>query len=100
MCQDAADIAGLNVLRLMHESTAIALSYGIYKSVRNLFHESEPQHVLFLDMGHSNYSASVVSRRPPPGLMNTTRPLRHHPQPPFHPPRLCLKVLISGVAFA
>lgn len=60
MPQDAADIAGLNVLRLMHESTAIALSYGIYKSVRNLFHEQEPQHVLFLDMGHSNYSASVV----------------------------------------
>lgn len=44
----------------MHESTAIALSYGIYKSVRNMFHEKEPQHVLFLDMGHSNYSASVV----------------------------------------
>lgn len=57
---DAADVAGLNVLRLMHESTAVALSYGIYKSVRNLFHESEPQHVLFLDLGHSNFCASVV----------------------------------------
>ncbi len=57
---DAAEIAGLNVLRLMHESTAVALSYGIYKSVRNLFHESEPQHVLFLDLGHSNFCASVV----------------------------------------
>ena len=56
----AAEIAGLNVLRLMHESTAVALSYGIYKSVRNLFHESEPQHVLFLDLGHSNFCASVV----------------------------------------
>ncbi len=58
---DAAEIAGLNVLRLMHESTAVALSYGIYKSVRNLFHESEPQHVLFLDLGHSNFCASVVA---------------------------------------
>ncbi|EWM30307.1 heat shock protein 70 [Nannochloropsis gaditana] len=58
---DAADIAGLNVLRLMHESTAVALSYGIYKSVRNLFHESDPQHVLFVDLGHSNFCASVVA---------------------------------------
>ena len=58
---DAADIAGINVLRLMHESTAVALSYGIYKSVRSLFHESEPQHVLFLDLGHTNYCASVVA---------------------------------------
>eukprot|EP00624_Nannochloropsis_granulata_P001996 evm.model.NODE_19466_length_64249_cov_18.424255.11 len=58
---DAAEISGLNVLRLMHESTAVALSYGIYKSVRSLFHESEPQHVLFLDLGHSNFCASVVA---------------------------------------
>jgi len=58
---DAAEISGLNVLRLMHESTAVALSYGIYKSVRSLFHETEPQHVLFLDLGHSNFCASVVA---------------------------------------
>jgi molecular chaperone DnaK (HSP70) len=61
--QDAAYIANLNVLKLIHEPTAVALQYGIYKSVRNMFHESEPQHVMFLDLGHSSFCASVVSAR-------------------------------------
>ena len=30
---DAARIAGLNVLKLMNETTATALAYGIYKQV-------------------------------------------------------------------
>lgn len=51
----------MNVLKLLHESTAVALSYGIYKSARNLFHESEPQYVLFLDLGHSQFTATVVA---------------------------------------
>src|SRR6185437_16049380 len=31
---DAADIAGVNCLRLLNEGTAAALSYGIYKSAK------------------------------------------------------------------
>jgi len=57
----AAKIAGINCLRLMNEHTAVALAYGIYKSARNLFHESEPQYVMFIDLGHSSYSVSIVS---------------------------------------
>ncbi|OQR93353.1 heat shock protein belonging to the HSP70 family [Achlya hypogyna] len=57
----ATKIAGMNCLRLMNEHTAVALSYGIYKSLRNLFHESEPEHVMFIDIGHSGYTVSVVA---------------------------------------
>ncbi|EQC39058.1 hypothetical protein SDRG_03266 [Saprolegnia diclina VS20] len=57
----ASKIAGMNCLRLMNEHTAVALSYGIYKSLRNLFHESEPEHVMFIDIGHSGYTVSVVA---------------------------------------
>ncbi|GLE08797.1 hypothetical protein PINS_up020212 [Pythium insidiosum] len=58
---NASKIAGLNCLRLLNEHTAIALAYGIYKSARSLFHESEPQHVMFIDMGHASYTVSVVA---------------------------------------
>ncbi|OQS03940.1 heat shock protein belonging to the HSP70 family [Thraustotheca clavata] len=58
---NAAKIAGMNCLRLMNEHTAVALSYGIYKSLRNLFHETEPEHVMFIDIGHSGYTVSVVA---------------------------------------
>ena len=34
---DAIEIAGLNCLRLINECTAVALSYGIWKSARNQF---------------------------------------------------------------
>lgn len=57
----AAKIAGFQCLRLLNEHAAIALSYGIYKSARNLFHETEPQHCMFIDMGHSSYTVSVVA---------------------------------------
>ncbi|RHY21736.1 hypothetical protein DYB36_011562, partial [Aphanomyces astaci] len=58
---NASKIAGLNCLRLMNEHTAVALGYGIYKSVRNLFHETNPEHVMFIDMGHSGYTVSIVN---------------------------------------
>jgi heat shock protein 4 len=54
---NAAQIANLNCLRLVNDNTATALSYGIYKT--NLS-ETEPIYVLFLDMGHSSTSVSVV----------------------------------------
>lgn len=46
---NAASIAGLNCLRLMNETTATALAYGIFKTDL----PEEPVHVAFVDMGHS-----------------------------------------------
>ncbi|KAF1334441.1 Heat shock protein 70, partial [Globisporangium splendens] len=58
---NASKIAGLNTLRLINEHTAIALAYGIYKSARNMFHESEPQYTMFIDIGHASYTVSIVA---------------------------------------
>lgn len=59
---DAADIAGLNCLRLMNDTTAIALGYGIPK-VDLPTAEEKPRRVMFVDIGHCNYSCSVVEFR-------------------------------------
>ncbi len=56
---DAANIAGLNPLRLINDTTAIALGYGITKS--DLPPPETPRHVVFVDIGHSNYSVAVVA---------------------------------------
>ena len=56
---DAASIAGLNTLRLINDSTAVALSYGITKS--DLPEPENPRHVVFVDVGHSSLSVSVVA---------------------------------------
>ena len=55
---DSAKIAGFNCLRLMHENTATALAYGIFKTD---LPEKEPVHVAFVDVGHSNFQVSVVA---------------------------------------
>ena len=55
---DAAKIVGLNVLRLMHDTTAAALSYGIYKTD---LPADKATNVVFLDMGASDTTVSVVS---------------------------------------
>ncbi|ORX42449.1 putative heat shock protein Hsp88 [Piromyces finnis] len=60
---DAADIAGLNVLRLINDTTASALGYGITKtdlpdpSLPNC----KPKIVAFVDIGYSNAQVSIVS---------------------------------------
>jgi len=54
---DAALIAGLKVLSLMNDHTALALKYGIDHNVAEL---TEPQNVLFYDMGSTATRASVV----------------------------------------
>ncbi|KAL2621105.1 hypothetical protein R1flu_001310 [Riccia fluitans] len=59
---DAAAIAGLRPLRLMHETTATALAYGIYKPD---LPDDEPFNVVFVDIGHANeeiLSASTEAR--------------------------------------
>ncbi|CAH2000460.1 unnamed protein product [Acanthoscelides obtectus] len=57
---DSAAIAGLNVLRLMNEPTATALSYGIYKQdLPNP--EEKARNVVFVDCGHCSLQVSAVA---------------------------------------
>ncbi|KAG1660796.1 Heat shock protein [Nymphon striatum] len=57
---DAAQIAGLNVLKLMNETTAVALTYGIYK--QDLPNTDEtPRNIVFIDMGHSAVQISACA---------------------------------------
>ncbi|KAG0000165.1 adenyl-nucleotide exchange factor sse1, partial [Modicella reniformis] len=55
---DATEIAGLNVLRLINDSTATALGYGITKTD---LPEDTPRNICFVDIGHSTYTVSIVS---------------------------------------
>lgn len=56
---DAAEIAGLNPLRLMNDTTAAALGYGITKT--DLPEADDPRYVVFCDFGHSSYQVAVVA---------------------------------------
>jgi heat shock protein 4 len=56
---DAAQIAGLNTLRLVNDSTAVALGYGITKS--DLPEPENARHVVFVDVGHSSMSVCVAA---------------------------------------
>merc|ERR1719421_1274411 len=55
---DAASIAGLNCLRLMNDSTAAALSYGIYKTDMPA---DVATNVAFVDCGAMDTTVSIVS---------------------------------------
>ncbi|KAL2322644.1 hypothetical protein Fmac_027023 [Flemingia macrophylla] len=55
---DAAKIAGLKPLRLIHDCTATALSYGMYKTD---FGSAGPVFVAFVDIGHSDTQVSIAS---------------------------------------
>ncbi|KAH6673769.1 putative heat shock protein Hsp88 [Halenospora varia] len=56
---DAAEIAGLKLLRLMNDTTAAALGYGITKTDLPTA-EEKPRRVAFIDIGYSNYTCSIV----------------------------------------
>lgn len=56
---DAAEIAGLKLLRLMNDTTAAALGWGITK-LDLPAPEEPPKRVAFVDIGHSNYTVSIV----------------------------------------
>lgn len=56
----ACEIAQLNCLKVASESSLIALSYGIFKSAKKLFSETEPTHVMFIDIGYTGYCVSIV----------------------------------------
>ncbi|XP_067141998.1 heat shock 70 kDa protein 4 [Centruroides vittatus] len=55
---DACQIAGLNVLRLMNETSAVALTYGFYKQD---LPEDKPKNIIFVDMGHSALQISACA---------------------------------------
>ncbi|PSN34539.1 Heat shock 70 kDa protein 4 [Blattella germanica] len=57
---DAASISGLNVLRLMNETTATALAYGIYKQDLPT-PEEKPRNVVFVDCGHASLQVSACA---------------------------------------
>ncbi|KAF9882826.1 adenyl-nucleotide exchange factor sse1, partial [Aspergillus nanangensis] len=59
---DAGEIAGLKVLRLINDTTATALGYGITKGDLP-GPEEKPRRVMFVDIGHSDYTASIVEFR-------------------------------------
>ena len=56
----ASQIAGLNCLRLVNETTATALAYGIYKTD---LPEADPVHVAFVDMGAASTEVTIVAFR-------------------------------------
>jgi heat shock protein 4 len=56
---DAAEIAGLKLLRLINDNTAAALGYGITKLDLPAADE-KPRRVAFIDVGYSDYSCSIV----------------------------------------
>lgn len=55
---NAAEISGLNPLRLMHDCTAAALGYGIYKADSA---NMGPSNVVFVDIGHCDTQVVVTS---------------------------------------
>ncbi|CAF1325763.1 unnamed protein product [Rotaria sordida] len=52
--KDAGTIAGLHVLRIINESTAAAIAYGLDKKVTN------GQNVLIFDLGGSTFNISIL----------------------------------------
>lgn len=55
----ACEIVGLNVLKLMNDSSAAALAYGIYKT--DLPEESAARNVMIFDLGHGDLTVQIVS---------------------------------------
>ncbi|KAJ3416383.1 adenyl-nucleotide exchange factor sse1 [Chytridiales sp. JEL 0842] len=61
--QVAAEIAGLNPLKLINDLTAAALGYGITKTDlpdTTADPNLKPRNVVFFDLGHSSYQVAVV----------------------------------------
>ena len=59
---DAAEIAGIKCIRLLNESTAIALTYGFFK--KSEFDQKRPRIVAFVDFGHSKMTTTFCSFLP------------------------------------
>lgn len=57
---DAAQIAGLNILHLINETTAVALLYGFYKTDLPA-PEEKPMNVVFVDFGQSHLQVAICA---------------------------------------
>ena len=73
---DAAEIAGLKLLRLINDTTATALGYGITKLDLPTA-EEKPRRVAFVDIGHSNYTCSIVEFKKGELAVRSTTSDRH-----------------------
>eukprot|EP00584_Thalassiosira_punctigera_P000565 CAMPEP_0172527422 /NCGR_PEP_ID=MMETSP1067-20121228/2109_1 /TAXON_ID=265564 ORGANISM="Thalassiosira punctigera, Strain Tpunct2005C2" /NCGR_SAMPLE_ID=MMETSP1067 /ASSEMBLY_ACC=CAM_ASM_000444 /LENGTH=839 /DNA_ID=CAMNT_0013311159 /DNA_START=175 /DNA_END=2694 /DNA_ORIENTATION=- len=59
------EMAGVKgIQRVMNETTATALAYGIFKDIRKEFSKENATHVMFVDMGATCYSVSIVDFQP------------------------------------
>lgn len=52
------------VQRLMHENTATALAFGIFKDIRKEFTTEKPTNVMFIDIGASAYTVTIAAFEP------------------------------------
>lgn len=52
------------VQRLMHENTATALAYGIFKDIRKEFTKENPTNIMFIDIGASAYTVTIATFEP------------------------------------
>ncbi len=57
---DASRVAGLNPVRIVNDVTAAAVSYGVFKTDLPEG-EEKPRIVAFVDIGHSNYTCSIMA---------------------------------------
>eukprot|EP00586_Coscinodiscus_wailesii_P006344 CAMPEP_0172487582 /NCGR_PEP_ID=MMETSP1066-20121228/16713_1 /TAXON_ID=671091 /ORGANISM="Coscinodiscus wailesii, Strain CCMP2513" /LENGTH=853 /DNA_ID=CAMNT_0013254283 /DNA_START=120 /DNA_END=2681 /DNA_ORIENTATION=- len=68
------EVVGIpGVLRLMHESTATALAYGIFKDIKKEFTKDTQTHVMFIDIGATAYSVSIVAFEPGKLIVKSTQ---------------------------
>jgi heat shock 70kDa protein 4 len=62
---NGCEVVGVTgVQRLMHENTATALAYGIFKDIRKEFTKENPTNVMFIDMGASAYTVTIAVFEP------------------------------------
>lgn len=59
---DAAEIAGIKCIRLINESTAVALTYGFFR--KNDLDAEKARVVAFVDFGHSKLTVTYASFKP------------------------------------
>ena len=58
---NACEIASLHCLKVGNENNAVALSYGIFKSAKKMFSETDKENIMFIDMGYSQYCVTIAS---------------------------------------
>lgn len=58
---NSCHIAQLFCMRLLHEGTAVALEYGMFKNAKGVFDAEKPTHVAFVDFGQSGFSVTIAS---------------------------------------